>query len=336
MRIEIASVPGIGEVRQDTDLVNLVGKCEDLKSGDIVVLTSKIVSKAEGRVRRTTRDEAVASESVRTVARRGATTIAENRLGLIMAAAGVDASNVQTGHVVLLPLDPDSSARRIRDGVLERFGCNIGVLITDTAGRAWRNGQTDIAIGVAGLEPLEEFSGHIDSYGNELAVTAPAVADEIAGISEVASGKLGRQPMVVVRGLEDRVLAAGQHGPGAAALIRHRDEDMFGVGTREAVILALSGSDPSLFGRPATAYDLTDALLACGLHATLVDGTLRVPVDPSDAALKALALAHGWLVEECAGAGGMSARLSPRPTDQVDSLNATPVDRSSHRCDRSP
>ena len=155
-----------------------------------------MVSKAEGRVRPGDRDEAIRDETVRVVARRGPTSIVENHLGLVMAAAGVDASNVTPGQVVLLPKDPDSSARALRERVLHEIGRNVAVVVTDTAGRAWRTGQTDLAIGVAGMEPLEELAGRTDSYGNELAVTSPAIADELAGGGRARDGQAGRPARV--------------------------------------------------------------------------------------------------------------------------------------------
>ena len=167
-----------------------------------------------------------------------------------MAAAGVDASNVAAGHVVLLPEDPDASARAIRERVYDETGRNVAVLVTDTAGRAWRTGQTDLAIGVAGLEPLDDFAGRTDSYGNELAVTAPAVADELASLAELVTGKLGGRPVSVVRGLAERVLPAGEHGPGAVVLIRPREQDMFALGAREAVLAAVRGDQADCFGSP--------------------------------------------------------------------------------------
>ena len=135
---------------------------------------------------------------MRVVARRGPTSIVENRLGIVMAAAGVDASNVTPGHVVLLPEDPDASARALREGVYDDLGRNVAVILTDTAGRAWRTGQTDLAVGAAGIEPLDHLAGMTDSYGNRLEVTAPAVADELAAAAELVTGKLGGRPISVV------------------------------------------------------------------------------------------------------------------------------------------
>ena len=196
------------------------------------------------------------------VARRGPLTIVVNRLGLTMAAAGVDASNVAPGHVVLLPEDPDASARALREGIAARAGVNVGVLVTDTAGRTWREGQTDLAVGAAGLRVLDDHAGRLDGYGNELEVTAPAVADELAGAAELAAGKLGRRPFTVIRGRGDLVLPAGDHGPGAVGLLRPDGADLFGLGAREAVLAALGArvDDRTAFGTPVEADDLVAIL----------------------------------------------------------------------------
>ncbi|MFC0224339.1 coenzyme F420-0:L-glutamate ligase, partial [Nocardioides zeicaulis] len=176
-RIEVWAPDGLPEVGPGADLAALVldatARGADLADGDVVCLTSKVVSKAEGRVRAGGRDAAIEEETVRVVARRGATRIVRNRLGLTMAAAGVDASNVEAGHVVLLPLDPDASARGVRAALLERAGVNVAVVVTDTSGRAWREGQTDLAIGAAGLVVAEDHAGRTDAHGNPLVVTLP-------------------------------------------------------------------------------------------------------------------------------------------------------------------
>ncbi|MET3963002.1 coenzyme F420-0:L-glutamate ligase/coenzyme F420-1:gamma-L-glutamate ligase [Marmoricola sp. OAE513] len=292
MSIEVFSPDGIGEVTAGTDLAALCAPY--VADGDVVVITSKVVSKAEGRVVAVDREDAIRAETVRLVARRGPTSIVENHLGLVMAAAGIDASNVEPGKLVLLPLDPDASARRIREDLAASTGYDVAVLISDTAGRAWRHGQTDIAVGAAGLEPMVSFDGSTDSYGNPLAVTAPAVADEITGIAEVVSGKLGGRPVTVVRGLADRVLPRGQHGPGARSLVREVGTDMFGLGSREAVTAALAGRDRTAFGAPALVGDLVAALTECGFAVTELDGRLEVAAPATDVRLGALLFAFGW------------------------------------------
>lgn len=295
-RVEVVAPDGAPEVEPGDDLVEVLLPLVELADGDIVVVTSKVVSKAERRVRRGTRDDALPGETTRVVARRGPTTIVRNRLGLTMAAAGIDSSNVAAGHVVLLPLDPDASARGIRTGLRHRTGRNVGVVVTDTAGRAWREGQTDIAIGAAGLVVLDSFAGRVDAHGNPLVVTAPAVADEIAGAAELAQGKLGARPCAVVRGRDDLVLPPGEDGPGAAALVRPEGGDMFGLGAREAVIAAVAGRDEDRvpFGAPAGVEDLLRALARVGIDAEAT-GPAQVRCPAGDEGRAGLvAFAHGW------------------------------------------
>ncbi|MCR6031433.1 coenzyme F420-0:L-glutamate ligase [Nocardioides sp. zg-579] len=313
--IEVWAPDGVGEVRAGDDLAALVLPLVELADGDVLVVTSKVVSKAEGRVvSGTTREEALAGETVRVVARRGPTTIVRTRHGLTMAAAGIDASNVEVGSVVLLPLDPDGSARRLRAAVRERTGRNVGVVVTDTAGRAWREGQTDIAVGAAGLLVAEDFGGRVDAHGNPLVVTAPAVADEIAGVAELASGKLGARPFAVVRGRADLVLAPGDDGPGARALVRPEGGDLFGYGAREAVVRAVLGdpADQAPFGSPVPAEELAAVLrLLPGVEVAATEDGVSVTGGPAEA-VAALAFAHGWRVD---GAGSaVEARLRPATT----------------------
>ena len=217
--ITVFGVPGLPEIAPGADLAELiVAAAPGLADGDILVVTSKIVSKAEGQVIAAEREDAIAAETVRVVARRGPTTIAQTRHGLVMAAAGVDRSNTAPGTVVLLPQDPDGSARRLRAAIAARTGLTVGVLITDTMGRPWRNGQTDAAIGAAGVAPLRDHRGQADTFGNPLEVTVAAVADEIAAAAELVKGKVDQVPVAIVRGLSELVVAAD--GPGAAALVR--------------------------------------------------------------------------------------------------------------------
>ncbi len=234
--ITITGVPGLPEIGPGANLAKLiVAAAPDLADGDILVVTSKIVSKAEGRVVGADREDAIAAETVRVVARRGPTTIAQTRHGLVLAAAGVDRSNTAPGTVVLLPQDPDRSARELRRAVAELAGVTVGVLITDTMGRPWRNGQTDNAIGAAGLRPLRDHRGEPDSFGNVLEVTVAAVADEIAAAGELAKGKTGQVPVAIVRGLPELVTEASEDGPGAAALVRPAGEDMFRLGAADVL-----------------------------------------------------------------------------------------------------
>jgi coenzyme F420-0:L-glutamate ligase / coenzyme F420-1:gamma-L-glutamate ligase len=322
-RLEVTAPDGLPEITVHSDLARIVAAVTELADGDVVVVTSKVVSKAEGRVRLGDRAGALAEETVRVVASRGPTLIVRNRLGLTMAAAGVDASNVGLGHVALLPLDPDASARALRDALLELTGANVGVVVTDTAGRAWREGQTDIAIGAAGLLVAEDFSGREDPYGNPLAVTLPAVADEIAGAAELAQGKLAGRPLAVVRGRADLVLEPGRHGTGAARLVRPEGGDLFGYGALEAVVRALAGRDEDRrpFGDPVPAEELLAAIER--VHGAGRPALTQRDGDPSSYAVElaepadrtavaAVCFAHGWRLDVWAPAGsGVRATVSP-------------------------
>lgn len=232
--VTITGLRGLPEITAGADLAALIVRAApSLADGDILVVTSKIVSKAEGRVVRADRDQAIAAETERVVARRGPTVIAQTRHGLVLAAAGVDRSNTAPGTVVLLPQDPDGSARRLRSAVAALAGVRVGVLITDTMGRPWRNGQADAAIGAAGIMPLRDHRGQPDTFGNVLEVTVAAVADEIAAAGELVKGKTHQVPVALVRGLDELVTDAD--GPGAAALIRPPGEDMFRFGAAEVI-----------------------------------------------------------------------------------------------------
>jgi coenzyme F420-0:L-glutamate ligase/coenzyme F420-1:gamma-L-glutamate ligase len=238
--IEILPVEGLPEFRPGDDLSGAIAdKARWLRSGDIVVVTSKVVSKIEGRLVRVPADpeerdrirrRLVFDESVRVIARRARTLITENRLGIVQAASGVDASNVATDELALLPADPDASALALRRGLRERLGVEVAVVITDTMGRAWRVGQTDVAIGSSGLKVLHAYRGQVDRQGNELAVTEIAVADEVAAAADLVKGKLGAMPVAVVRGL-----AIGSETSTARDLVRPVEEDLFRLGTEEAI-----------------------------------------------------------------------------------------------------
>ncbi|WP_104090198.1 coenzyme F420-0:L-glutamate ligase [Cryobacterium sp. N19] len=237
--LKVFTLGGFGEITAGDDLADLIAEAAQsrLADGDIVAVTSKIVSKAEGRVvQAADREQAITDETVRVVASRahpgGVTRIVENRQGLVMAAAGVDTSNAPEGVVLLLPVDPDASARAICSALRERTGLRLGVLITDTAGRPWREGQTDIAIGAAGLAVLDDLRGTADVSGRRLDVTVAAVADEIAGAADLVKGKTSGNPVAVVRGLGR--LVGELDAAGARALQRPSDTDMFRLGTAEA------------------------------------------------------------------------------------------------------
>ncbi|MCV7032184.1 coenzyme F420-0:L-glutamate ligase [Mycobacterium sherrisii] len=238
--IEILPVAGLPEFRPGDDLSAAVAAATPwLRDGDVVVITSKVVSKCEGRLvaapedpdeRDALRRKLVDAEAVRVLARKGRTLITENRLGLIQAAAGVDGSNVDRTELALLPIDPDGSAAALRAALRERLGVNVAVVITDTMGRAWRNGQIDAAIGSSGLAVLHGYSGAVDEHGNELVVTEIAVADEVAAAADLVKGKLTAMPVAVVRGLD-----IADDGSTARQLLRPGPEDLFWLGTAEAI-----------------------------------------------------------------------------------------------------
>lgn len=233
MSLTILPVTGIGEINPGDDLAAIVTRAAPwLAAGDILAVTSKIVSKAEGRYFDGDREAAIDGETVSVVARRGTTRIVRDRRGLVLAAAGVDASNVEPGRVILLPSDPDASARRLRADIKRLLSIDVAVVITDTLGRAWRVGQVDTAIGVAGMSPVLDLRGGSDGYGNPLGVTVTALADEIAAAADLVKGKTSGNPVAVIRGL--MAPDTGSDGPGAAALIRGHQEDLFGLGAAEA------------------------------------------------------------------------------------------------------
>ena len=234
----VRGLAGIPEVRAGDDVAALIvdavtASGEPLADGDVLVVTSKIISKAEGRAVRMDREAAIDAETERVVARMGRTRIVQTRQGLVMAAAGVDASNVEPGTVLLLPEDSDLSARTLRAAIAERLGVRVGVVISDTFGRPWRVGQTDVAIGVAGLRAVQDLRGTVDTHGNLMEATVNAVADEIAGAGELVKGKTDAVPVAVVSGLSD--LVTDQDGPGARELVRPADADLFRYGSRDVV-----------------------------------------------------------------------------------------------------
>jgi coenzyme F420-0:L-glutamate ligase/coenzyme F420-1:gamma-L-glutamate ligase len=293
--LEILPVRGIGDVTAGDDLAELIGNAAPwLRDGDVLVVTSKIVSKAEGRLvdvpadgpeRDAAREELLAAETARVVARRGPTAIVQTHHGFVMAAAGIDASNVDKTHLVLLPVDPDASARRLRAALRER-GVDVAVVISDTMGRAWRNGLTDVALGAAGIEPFRDHRGQIDPYGNELHVTEMAVIDELAGAGELVKGKMDQVPVAVVRGYRRE---NGDDGPGAVALVRDAGADMFSLGTAEARAAGLRAA-ATMSGTPgggavdAAAVDraltTVSGVIAPGTTITRVDGGTALHLSP--------------------------------------------------------
>ncbi|MEW2017053.1 coenzyme F420-0:L-glutamate ligase [Rhodococcus sp. NPDC076796] len=238
--IEILPVTGLPEFRPGDDLAATVAdRAPWLRDGDILIVTSKILSKVEGRLVQAPRDAderdaarrvLVEQEAVRIVARKGRTLITENRLGIVQAASGIDGSNVDGGELALLPENPDASAAALRTALGALLGVTVAVVVTDTMGRAWRIGQTDAAIGAAGLGVVHAYAGAEDGQGNELVVTEVAIADELAAAGDLVKGKLGGVPIAVVRGL-----TPVDDGSTAATLLRGGEDDLFWLGTAEAL-----------------------------------------------------------------------------------------------------
>lgn len=246
-RYSVWGVTGLPEIGRGDDLIGLLIEAIDaqaaedpelmLRDGDILVVTSKIISKSEGRqVPAAEREKAIAQDTVRIVAERvhpgGVTQIVETRHGLIMAAAGIDTSNVPDGVALRLPEDPDLSARCLCQGLRHKLSIRIGVIITDTFGRPWRVGQTDVAIGAAGLTVTDDLRGGTDANGRPLQVTVTVLADELAGAADLVKGKASNIPVAVVRGLSR--LVVDLNAAGARTLVRSVDDDMFRFGSAEA------------------------------------------------------------------------------------------------------
>jgi coenzyme F420-0:L-glutamate ligase / coenzyme F420-1:gamma-L-glutamate ligase len=248
MTLQATALAGLPEVRPGDDLAALLADAlerEGPRAGDVLVVAHKVVSKAEGRLLALADVEpgeralklaadhgkdprmvqAVLDESAEVLRATRGVLICVTRHGFVCANAGVDASNAPAGCVVLLPRDPDASARRLRAGLRERTGAAPGVLVTDSFGRAWRHGQGEVAIGCAGLAPLEDWRGRADAEGRELRATWIAVADQAAGAADLARAKDSREPAVLLRGLERHVTE--EDGPGATELLRPEAEDLF-------------------------------------------------------------------------------------------------------------
>ena len=234
-RLEVFAVAGIGEIQPGDDLAGLIAEAvtagpEELRDGDVVVVTQKVVSKAENQLVAIDPDDPhshrplVQDESVRILRRRGDLVISETHHGFICANAGIDLSNVERGWAALLPEDPDRSARRLRDALVHRFGVRAAVVVSDTFGRPWRRGVTDVAIGSAGLRPVVDLRGTTDALGRELMVTEVAVADEVAAAAELVMGKATGVPVAVVRGIPADWLGEGSV---VGDIVRSPSEDLF-------------------------------------------------------------------------------------------------------------
>ncbi|WP_298212022.1 coenzyme F420-0:L-glutamate ligase [Ferrimicrobium sp.] len=228
--LQLFSIPLEEEIGQGADLAALIVRDFELVDGDVMVVTQKVVSKAEGRVVSVIDDDQesfdalVRSESRRVLRRRGTLSITETHHGFVCANAGIDRSNTNPGTVTLLPADPDRSARRLLHQLQHLTGCRLGVIITDTFGRTWRSGVTDVAIGVAGLRPISDLRGTTDYNGALLQATEICIADEIAGAADLVKRKDGRTPFVLVRGIDSCHLGNGSI---EADVVRGYDSDLF-------------------------------------------------------------------------------------------------------------
>lgn len=230
MTISLIPVEGIGEVRDGDVLAELIAAATELQDGDVLVVTQKVVSKAEGMVEAIDPDDPLAHkaiverEAVRVIRRRGDLMITETKHGFICANAGIDLSNMESGWAALLPADPDRSARRIRDGLKARTGKAVGVIISDTFGRTWRRGVTDVAIGSAGVAAVVDLRGTEDALGRELQVTEVCVADELAAAAELVMGKASGVPVAIIRGVDPTWL---REGSVSEEIVRPPGEDLF-------------------------------------------------------------------------------------------------------------
>ncbi|MFC8615108.1 coenzyme F420-0:L-glutamate ligase [Micromonospora purpureochromogenes] len=323
MRLEILPVLGIGDVTEGDDLAALIATAAPwLRDGDVLVVTSKIVSKAEGRLvdvpadgpeRLAARDEVLAAETARVVATRGATRIVQTHHGFVMASAGIDASNVDKTRLVLLPKDPDASARALRAALAERYGVDVAVIVSDTMGRPWRNGLTDVALGVAGMSAIRDHRGEVDPYGNELHLTQMAVVDELAGAGELIKGKCDQVPVAVVRGY----LNAGRtdDGAGASVLVRDATMDLFSLGTAEARAAGLRSAATLADGTgPAPADPEAVRRAVAAVADVVAPGTAFTHVTDEEVRAGLVATVPGWP----AGATGLILGAAPTPVDRPD------------------
>src|SRR4051794_18722952 len=247
--ISVLPVLGLPEFGPGDDLAAAIAAAAPwLEGGDVVVVTSKVVSKVEGRLvpvppgadRENVRLQAVEDEAVRVVARRGPLAIVQTRQGWVVAAAGIDASNVGQDALVLLPEDGDASARVLRSRLRELLGVDVAVVVSDTFGRTWREGLTDVAVGSAGIPALVDHRGAVDAFGNRLETTRVALVDELASAADLVKGKLAGVPVAVVRGL---ALDRPEPDPGTRPLLRAPADDLFPYGARDLVPARVPAGD---------------------------------------------------------------------------------------------
>ena len=228
--IEIIPVYGLPEFKKNDDLIKILtttlkNNSETLLNGDVVIVTQKIISKIEDRavdLKVTDINELLKEESTQILRKRGETVIARTRHGFICANAGIDKSNIDKGYALLLPVDPNKTANTIRRKIKAEFELDIAVIISDTFGRAWRKGQTNVAIGSSGIEPLTSYIGTTDSYGNDLMATEIAIIDELAGASELVMNKVDEVPVAIIRGYKYKF-----SDKSTDEIIRSDDEDFF-------------------------------------------------------------------------------------------------------------
>ena len=228
--IEIIPVYGLPEFKKNDDLIEILtttlkNNSETLLNGDVVIVTQKIISKIEDRavdLKVTDINEVLKEESTQILRKRGETVIARTRHGFICANAGIDKSNIDKGYALLLPVDPNKTANTIRRKIKAEFDLDIAVIISDTFGRAWRKGQTNVAIGSSGIEPLTSYIGTTDSYGNDLMATEIAIIDELAGASELVMNKVDEVPVAIIRGYKYKF-----SDKSTDEIIRSDDEDFF-------------------------------------------------------------------------------------------------------------
>jgi coenzyme F420-0:L-glutamate ligase/coenzyme F420-1:gamma-L-glutamate ligase len=293
----VVPLAGLPEVRPGDDLARLLLEAVkaaglELADGDVLAVTSKVVAKAEGRLlplptdpaaRERAQREAVAAETVRVVARRGRLVIAETRQGLVGANALVDASNAGGDALVLLPRDPDASAARLRAAIEEQDGHDVAVVVTDTLGRPWRLGQTDVAVGLAGMGALEDWRGRPDGDGRILEVTEVAVADEVAAAADLVKGKASRVPAALLRGVP-----RPKGGGSARDLVRPPADDLFRTaGTVEDLLALLEGGDAPIRFRPDPVDPAVLDRAAAAAATVPFPGGYRLAVVPVPAAARA-------------------------------------------------
>lgn len=324
MTISIIPITGIPEIHPGDRLGVLIDSALQtmglaVEPGDVVAVTSKVVSKAEGRlIQASDREESIANETQRVVARRGGTTISQTHHGFVMAAAGVDASDIPEGHVALLPVDPDASARALR----AHWNGQVAVIITDTFGRPWREGLIDQALGVAGIDPLLDLRGERDGFGRPLQATIMAIADELASASELVRGKSMGVPAAIIRGVGH--LVRTDDGPGIRASLRHGESDWFRYGHRD---LVTSRRTVREFERGAVPRTVIEVAIEAALTAPAPHHTrpMRFVVLESEHARMALlkAMEEQWRAD--LAADGLSPDRIERRIARGALLHAAPV-----------